>query len=233
MHSVICRCKKINSQMISYFTQVLNQDVYLTDEKTYTEEDLSMDLITLVRKSRSYRRFDESHRIEIETLRDLVRLAQYSPTGNNMQPLKFWLSHTPETNDAIFPHLGWAASLKNWRGPEEGERPSAYIIILGDTDIQVNFGVDFGIAAQSIMLGAVEKGLGGCMIASARRTRIQEVLGIPDRYRILLVLALGKPVETVVTEPVGEDGSVKYYRDADQVHHVPKRSLNELIIGEA
>jgi len=191
-----------------------------------------MELKTLVLKSRSYRRFDESYQIEIETLRDLVRLAQYSPSGNNTQPLKFWLSNTPEMNAAIFPNLGWAASLKDWRGPEEGERPSAYIIILGDTDIQVNFGVDFGIAAQSMMLGAVEKGLGGCMIASMRRERLQEALGIPERYRILLVLAIGKPVETVVTEPVGEDGSVKYYRDAEQVHHVPKRGLEELIIGE-
>ncbi len=191
-----------------------------------------MDLLTLVMKNRSYRRFDGSYKIEAETLRDLIWLAQYSPTGNNMQPLKFWLSHTPEMNDGIFPHLGWAASLKNWRGPKEGECPSAYIIILGDTDIQVNFGVDFGIAAQSIMLGAVEKGLGGCMIASVHRERLQEALGIPDRYRILLVLALGKPVESVVAEPVGEDGSVKYYRDAEQVHHVPKRSLEELILGE-
>jgi nitroreductase len=191
-----------------------------------------MDLETLVKKSRSYRRFDESYQIDAETLRDLVRLAQYSPTGNNSQPLKFWLSDTPEMNAAIFPHLGWAGSLKDWNGPEAGERPSAYIIILGDTDIQVNFGVDFGIAAQSIMLGAAEKGLGGCMIASARREGIQEVLGIPERFRILLVIALGKPVETVVTEPVGENGSVRYYRDEKAVHHVPKRSLADLIVHD-
>jgi nitroreductase len=197
------------------------------------KERFSMDLKTLVIKCRSYRRFDESFHVDRETLRELVQLAQYSPTGNNMQPLKFWLSNTPDMNDAIFPHLGWAGSLKDWRGPEKGERPSAYIVILGDTDIQVNFGVDFGIAAQSMMLGAVEKGLGGCMIASARREGLQEALDIPERYRILLVLALGKPVETVVTEPVGADGSVKYYRDADQVHHVPKRSLDELIVNNS
>jgi len=191
-----------------------------------------MDLKTLVRKSRSYRRFDESHSIDGDTLRELVRLAQYSPTGNNMQPLKFWLSNTPEMNQKIFPHLGWAGSLKDWKGPKEGERPTAYIIILGDTDIQATFGVDYGIAAQSMMLGAVEKDLGGCMIASARREGLQEALGIPDQYRILLVLALGKPVERVVTEPVGEDGSIKYYRDEDGIHHVPKRSLEELIVKD-
>jgi nitroreductase len=200
--------------------------------KSGREEDF-MDLLTLVQKSRSCRRFDESHQIKRETLKKLVELAQYSPTGNNMQPLKFWLSYTPEMNAKIFPHLGWAASLPDWQGPELGERPSAFIIILGDTDIQLNFGVDFGIAAQSIMLGAAERGLGGCMIGSARREELQLALDIPERFRILLVLALGKPAETIVTEPVGKEGNICYYRDADDVHHVPKRSLEELIINDA
>lgn len=191
-----------------------------------------MDLATLVRLSRSYRRFDEKYYIDGETLHELVQLAQYSPTGNNMQPLKFWLSNSQQMNEIIFPHLGWAGSLPDWLGPREGERPSAYIIILGDRDIQVNFGVDHGIAAQSIMLGAVEKGLGGCMIGSARRDALRAALNIPERYQILLVLALGKPIETVVTEPLKHGGKVTYYRDEDGVHHVPKRSLEELIIQD-
>lgn len=192
-----------------------------------------MDMATLVRMSRSYRRFDEDHHIKKELLRELVDLARYSPTGNNMQPLKFWLSNSPEMNAKIFPHLGWAGSLKDWRGPKEGERPSAYIIILGDRDIQLTFGVDHGIAAQSIMLGAAEKGLGGCMIGSARRKGLAADLEIPEQFQILLVLALGKPIETVITEPVGPDGEVKYYRDEDDVHHVPKRSLDEIIVHDA
>ena len=191
-----------------------------------------MDMKTLVRMSRSYRRFDESFAIDGQVLKELVQLAQYSPTGNNMQPLKFWLSNTPEMNSVIFPHLGWAGSLKDWKGPEEGERPSAYIIILGDREIQVNFGVDHGIAAQSIMLGAAEKGLGGCMIGSARRNALLHALDIPDQYQILLVLALGKPVETVVTEPHTPGKDIRYYRDEDGVHHVPKRSLDELIVHD-
>jgi nitroreductase len=191
-----------------------------------------MDLAALVQRNRSYRRFDEQYFVERNTLHDLIKLAQYCPTGNNMQPLKFWLSNTPEMNATIFQHLGWAASLKEWKGPEIGERPGAYIIILGDTHIQVNFGVDFGIAAQTILLGAVEKGLGGCMIASIQRDGLQEAIDIPDHFRILLVVALGKPVEEVVTEPIGDDGSVRYYRDSDQVHHVPKRSLEELIVHD-
>lgn len=191
-----------------------------------------MDLHTLVRLSRSYRRFDESHWVDGKILRELIALAQYAPTGNNIQPLKFWLSNTPEMNAKIFPYLGWAASLKDWHGPEEGERPSAYLIILGDTEIQSVFGVDHGIAAQTLLLGAAEKGLGGCIIGSARRKGLQGELKIPDRYQVLLVLALGKPAEKVVTEPFMPGGDIHYYRDSDEVHHVPKRGLDELILHD-
>jgi len=191
-----------------------------------------MEMSSLVRMSRSYRRFDADHPIDGQTLRELVDLARFSPTGNNVQPLKFWLSTTPEMNAKIFPHLGWAGSLPNWRGPEEGERPGAYIIILGDREIQLTYGIDHGIAAQSIMLGAAEKGLGGCMIASIKRKALAAELAIPDRYQVLLVLAIGKPVETVVTEPLEPGGEVKYYRDEESVHHVPKRGLRELIVHD-
>jgi nitroreductase len=186
----------------------------------------------VVYKNRSYRRFDQSHTITLETLRELVDLARNSASGNNLQPLKYILSANPEKNAQIFPHLGWAGYLKDWPGPAEGERPSAYIIILGDTEIREGFGIDHGIAAQSIMLGATEKGLGGCMIGSAKGEKIAEALDIPPRYKVLLVLALGKPAEKVVLEDLGTDGDIRYSRDDEDVHHVPKRTLAELILGE-
>ena len=117
------------------------------------------------------------------------------------------------------------------RSPCEGERPSAYVVILGDTGISGSFGCDHGIAAQSIMLGATEKGLGGCIIASIEKQGLREVLQIPPRYEILLVLALGKPKETVVIETVGPTGGTKYWRDDEGVHHVPKRLLDDIIIS--
>jgi nitroreductase len=110
-----------------------------------------------------------------------------------------------------------------------GERPSSYIIILGDKRITEVFGVDHGIAAQSIMLGATEAGLGGCIIASIKRDELSEALSIPDTFEILLVLAIGKPVENIIIEDIKED-DVKYWRDNDKNHHVPKRSLGDLII---
>ena len=184
----------------------------------------------LVLKNRSYRRFDESVIIPHGILFELVNLARLSASGANRQPLKFLLSSDPQKNAIIFPHLAWAGYLTDWPGPVEGERPSAYIIILGDTEIAKNVGCDHGIAAQSILLGAVELGFGGCMIASIKKQELQHALGLPERYEILLVIALGKPKETVVVETVAEDGNIKYWRDAQGVHHVPKRTLDELIV---
>lgn len=184
----------------------------------------------LVLRNRSYRRFYQEEMISRETLRSLVNLARLSGSGANLQALKYILSNEPGQNAAIFKHLAWAGYLKDWPGPEEGERPSAYIVILGDTTISRTFGCDHGIAAQSILLGATELGLGGCMIGSIKRAELSAELQIPAQFEILLVIALGKPKEQVVVEDMGPDGSVKYWRDDQQVHHVPKRSLDDIIL---
>ena len=185
----------------------------------------------LVRRTRSFRRFHQEVAVSVETLRELVDLARLSASGANKQPLKYILANEADRNAAIFQTLGWAGYLKEWPGPEEGERPAAYIVILGDTGIRSDFGVDPGIAAQSIMLGATEKGLGGCILHSIKRDALRKALGIDERFQIELVLALGKPKETVVIDPVGPDGDIKYWRDADGVHHVPKRALDEIVVG--
>jgi nitroreductase len=185
----------------------------------------------LVLRNRSYRRFYEDQSIELETLKELINLARLSPSAANLQPLKYILSNAPHKNSLIFPHLAWAGYLKEWPGPAEGERPAAYIIVLGDTKINASFGCDHGIAAQSILLGAAEKGLGGCMIGSIQRDGLRKSLTILPRYEILLVLALGKPKENVQMENTGPEGDIKYWRDAEGIHHVPKRSLEEIILG--
>ena len=183
----------------------------------------------LVAKCRSYRRFFEDVPIEPGTLREVVALARLSASGGNIQPLKYILSCDRGKNDLVFPCLVWAGYL-DWDGPDEGERPTGYVIILGDTNITSSFGYDPGIAAQSIMLGAVARGLGGCMFGSIKRDQLRQALDVPEHLEILLALALGKPKEEVVIEDAVE-GDVKYYRDAKAVHHVPKRPLDELIVG--
>ncbi len=185
----------------------------------------------LILKNRTCRRFYQEVAIELETLRELVDLARLSASFGNWQTLRYILSCDPQKNALIFPCLGWAGALKDWPGPSEGERPSAHIIILGDTEISRTFGGDDQIAAQSICLGAREKGLGGCMHAMARNGELSKALRIPPRYEVLLVVSLGKPKEKVVLETVGPGGDTKYWRDSDGVHHVPKRRLDDIIIG--
>jgi nitroreductase len=185
----------------------------------------------LVIENRSYRRFYQDVPISLDTLKELIDLARLSASGANRQPLKYILSCEPQKNALIFQYLGWAGYYTDWPGPPEGERPTAHIIILGDTRIHTNFFCDHGIAAQTILLGAREKGLGGVMHNGVKRDELRKALEIPEYFEILLVLSLGKPREKVVLETVGADGDVKYWRDSEAVHHVPKRRLDDIIIG--
>ncbi len=190
----------------------------------------------LILKNRTYRRFEQYKKISENELKDLIELARLTPSPRNRQSLKFIISNTPEINNKIFPTLSWAGALTDWNGPEEGERPSAYVIILGDNSILPKVEKSYhevasGFVAQSILLGAVEKGYGGCTIAAIQRQRLRTELNISEHLEILLILALGVPNETVVTEKMPESGNYDYWRDENKVHHVPKRSLNDILIN--
>lgn len=184
----------------------------------------------LANKSRSYRRFYQQKIIDRGTLVELVELTRYCPSARNLQPLKFYIANDNSTNQKIFPTLAWAGYLKDWNGPEEGERPSAYIVILEDETISQSTQWDQGIMSQTILLGAAEKGLGGCIIASVKRDELAELLHIPKNLKIVLVLALGYPKETVNIVDIQPNSDIKYYRDENGNHFVPKRGIDELIV---
>jgi len=139
----------------------------------------------------------------------------------------------PDICRLIFPHLGWAGYLSDWKGPEEGERPSAYILCLLNrnrlkgSDEEAQF--DLGIATQNILLGAMERRIGGCRIG-AFNPRLQALFDLPSHMEISLVLALGKPKETVIVENCTDDADIKYWRDNSGLHHVPKRSLESSLV---
>ena len=184
----------------------------------------------LIKKTRSYRRFNEDVKITKTTLKKLVELARFSPSAANKQPLKYILICEQEKTENIFPYLSWAGYLKDWEKPEKGERPTGYIIMLNDSQISKNSNTDAGIAAQSILLGASEKGLGGCIFGAIDRKGIRKELQIEERFDILYVIALGEPVEEVQIETA--DSDIKYWRDESGIHHVPKRPLSELILDK-
>lgn len=187
-----------------------------------------MMIYDLIRKNRTYRRFDVSRKISAGLIEKWIELARLSPSARNMQPLKYVICTDEKVNGLIFPHLGWAGYLANWRGPEENERPVAYVIVLIDKSLAESSHCDVGIAMQSILLGAVEDGFGGCIIGSVNKSRVARILQLPAHLEVMYVLALGKPVEEVVIETAGEEG-IKYWRDENNVHHVPKRPLKEIV----
>lgn len=185
----------------------------------------------LVLKNRTYRRFFQDVKFQEETLLELIDLARLTSSGANFQSLKYFLSYEEKTNGKIFPYLKWAGYLTDWDGPEEGEKPSAYIVMLADREISPNHFWDHGLAAQSILLGAVEKGFGGCMFHGIDREGLKKELGLGERFDIVMVIALGKPREKVVLEEVKNPKEIKYWRDSEGVHHVPKRKLQDLIVN--
>ena len=186
----------------------------------------------LIEANRSCRRFDEDHPVDLKTLEALVDLGRLSASGANRQPLKYIIANSTKTNADIYSCLTWAAYLKDWPGPNSGERPAAYIVILGDSSVSEDVGCDHGIAAQSILLGAREKSLAGCILGTIDRKKLRNLLNIPVQLKILIVLAIGRPKEQIVIETVGPDGSIRYWRDREGVHHVPKRKLEDIIVAE-
>ncbi len=189
-----------------------------------------MNLQELIRNNRSYRRFDASYVINKQTLLEMVDLTRYVSSARNAQPLRYYLSNEKEMNESIFSTLAWAGYLKDWDGPAETERPAAYIVITVEKDLNSSFTLfDAGLATQTILLKAVEKGLGGCIVGAVKKEKLREIIDLDQQFEIVCVLAIGKPAETVVIESM-KNGDFKYWRDEEGVHHVPKRELNELIL---
>lgn len=191
---------------------------------------MRMEFRDLVTKCRSYRRFAGECPVTEDTVRELVELVCYIPSARNLQPLKYIAVCDPVVAAALYPSLSWAGYLADWSGPEKDERPQAYIVMLGDSCISHDFACDSGIAAQTILLGATASGLGGCIIANLDRKKIIELLKIPEGFSLLMVIALGKPVETVVIDQMSVQDSVRYFRDVNGIHHVPKRVVDDVLI---
>lgn len=187
----------------------------------------------LVRKNRSYRGFDESRRVEREELIAMVDCARLAASSVNLQPLRYYLAWEKEAVDRIQPLTGWARKLPELHLPHKGMCPTAFIIICQDTDISDSlprFQKDVGIAAQTILLAATEMGLGGCMIGNFKAGQVKEALGFPENLAPQLIVAIGKPAETVVIKEIEKGEPTDYYRDENDVHYVPKRKLEDVIV---
>lgn len=186
----------------------------------------------LLFKNRSYRKFDASYKINKEILIEIINNLRYIPTARNQQVLMYKSITDKETCDRVFEHLKWAGYLKDWDGPAIEERPSAYIIIAVNKNRLVFDDkwvfTDIGIAIQSILLQAVEKGLGGCTIAAFNKKKISEIIQAPENLDIEIVIALGKPAQQVEIVDVKDEKEIKYF-EKNSIHFVPKRQTKEIL----
>jgi nitroreductase len=192
-----------------------------------------MDIHKLTAKTRTFRRFNERLPIATTDLHELVELARLAGSARNCQPWQYMIVNDTEVCGKIFPYIGWAGYLTDWKGPIAGERPTAYILCLLNHDwlkgSEKEAHFDLGIASQNILLGATTKKLGGCRIGSFS-PKVKNLFAIPDHLSLELIIALGSPVEQVQIEDAVVKDDIKYWRDAQQLHHVPKRKLQDVLI---
>ncbi len=190
-----------------------------------------MDFLELVTAARTCRRFREAEGLPAGTLDWLVACARVAPCTANAQALRFAAAESAEACAALFPALKWAAALKDWGGPGEGERPTGYIVILEESGKRAKLNAfDAGIAAQTMQLAAQTKDIGCCILLSFNPDMVRRVLNIPEGLDPLLVLAFGMQKEVRRVETAQDPANLNYWRDEAAVHHVPKLPLESLLI---
>ncbi len=187
----------------------------------------------LAKKSRSWRGYDETRRITRAELTALVDCARLAPSSVNRQPFQYYLACEQAQLDLIQPLTGWARALPEKRLPYPGKRPTAFIVICQNTLWEADtdrFRVDLGAVAQTMLLAATEQGLGGIMIGNFSPEKLSAALSLPAHLAPLLIVAFGKPDETVILKDALPGEDLRYYRDENDVHYVPKRRLEDVVL---
>ena len=185
-----------------------------------------MDVYEAIISRRSIRRFKQKT-IPTELLKKLVNAARLAPSAANFQPLEYFVVTDKDLLDKVFDTLGWAAYIKPKWSPSQEERPTAYIIILYSDKNNKFYLRDSSLAAENIVLAAEEEEIGSCILCNVDRVKVHEILKLPKNLSVDSVIALGYKAEKSVVEVF--KGSVEYWRDENEVLHVPKRKLEDII----
>ncbi|MFT8314089.1 MAG: nitroreductase family protein [Clostridium sp.] len=187
-----------------------------------------MSIFETIFKRRTIRSFKQDA-IQVEKLKKLVDAARVAPQAANLQPLKYVIINDEKLLEPIFKTTAWAGYIRPAADPQEGQKPVAYILILVDSEIKKEgYDVDAGAAVENLLLTAVEEGLGTAWLGAIDRKKIKELLNIPDKYILHTLVAIGYPAETPIIEDKKDD-SIKYYKDENNVLHVPKRKLEDIV----
>lgn len=188
----------------------------------------------LVIKNRSARSFDGNFKLELDDIFDFVDTARLTASAVNRQPLKYFVTNDKEKILEITNSVVFGGGFKGLKLPGRGNEPSAYVVICADKDLKYNDKltcIDLGIASQTLVLAAAEKGISSCSFGSFNEKKIRKLFNIKENLEILLAIALGKSIEHAEIVEIEEGESTSYYRE-NGIHFVPKRKLKDIIIVE-
>ena len=183
-------------------------------------------LDSLLKKNRSYRGFDQRHEVSEDELKRVVAVSTLVASGMNKQRLRYRLVTKPDAAK-VLPHITLGASLPEEHLPHPGSEPQAFIVVCATEKENKVIDIDLGIAAQSMLLKAVEMGLGGIFILNFRAAAVQQALNLPSEP--IAIIAIGKPAEKIFLVPVHTGSDLNYYRK-DGIHYVPKLNADDLLI---
>lgn len=187
----------------------------------------------LIIANRSYRGYDETYNFTREQLISYIDLTRFTASSVNAQPLKYHIAYKKDEVELILSMTKWARALPDMKLPHDNMHPTGFIVICQDMNVSDNlarYQKDIGIVAQTILLAATEENLGGCMIGNFSPDEVKEKLSLPYHIQPVLIIALGKPAEKIVIKEIDNGESIKYYRDENDIHYVPKRKLNDILL---
>ena len=190
----------------------------------------SNEIMTLLEGRRTYRRFDESKKIPDEVIADMKRAAQLSSSAMNRQPLRYIYVRTPERVNEIFDITSWGGAIPDGGGrPKVGERPTLFVVLLSEKELQTKFTpFDEGLAASNLTLAAYAHGVGSCILGSVKIDQLREMLSVDESLDISCVIGFGYPAHESRVIEVSFSDSQKYYLDENRDFVVPKKKIDEI-----
>ena len=175
--------------------------------------------LELAQARQSDRSFQPERKIDREVLERIIEAGRIAPSACNGQPWHF----TVVTSDELLPQVARATSSLGMN--KFVKDASALVLITHEsTNITSKLGcgikdkdfpmMDLGIASAYITLAAEDEGIGSCILGWFDEKKIKQLTGIPEKKRLMLIVALGyaaKPKRKKVRKEWGKVVSFEKY----------------------
>jgi len=140
-----------------------------------------MDVFEAIRGRHSARAYLPD-RIPEDKLEKILEAARLAPSSGNIQPWHFIVVTDPQKRK----------ELSRGRFAKFLTESPVVLVGCGDKKASPNWHVvDTAIAMQNIVLAATGEGLGTCWIGSFNEDRVKKLLNIPEKFRVIALLAVG------------------------------------------